>query len=225
MYYCKRDLIFIWTLNINLLQLCASPLSIFAFNKYLNKLVFWQEYLWQWYVLNQYWGTLLGKKFSVHNSAYSQQKPNIKSSAYPIPHTGLQFKRPPLSPCLCQTPHLILGNSSHFSSLSTHGSSRLAARPEPKPPTVTVPRCFPRCKNMGTAAEHSTRLQICAFNWGWPIQVKITARALKLLWFIWFNLNYLAQVSKSKLRTHLHFLLWEYPSTLIFPSTFRSYRP
>lgn len=138
MYYCKRDFIFIWTLNINLLQLCASPLSIFAFNEYFNKLIFWQEYLWKRYALNQYWGMLLGKKFSVHNCAYSEQKPNIKCYAYPIPCAGLQFKRPPLSPCLCQTPCLILGNSSNVSSsvcswasTATRESSGLTARPKP----------------------------------------------------------------------------------------------
>jgi len=67
MYYCKRDIIFICILNINLLQLCASPLSLFAFNEYFNKLIFWQKYFWKQYVLNQYWGMPLGKKFSVHN--------------------------------------------------------------------------------------------------------------------------------------------------------------
>lgn len=60
---------------------------------------------------------------------------------------------------------------------------------------------------MGMAALHSAGLQICAFNWGCLIQVKITVKALQLLWFIWFNLNYLAQVSKSKRRTHLRFFV------------------
>lgn len=150
MYYCKRDLIFIWILNINLLQLCASLLSIFAFNEYFNKLIFWQKYLWKWYILNQYWGMLLGKKFSVHNCVYSQQKPNIKCSAYPIPRAGLQFKRSPLSPCLCQTPCLILDNSSNLSSslcswasTAMHKSWGLAAQPKTNPPMVTVQTCFP----------------------------------------------------------------------------------
>lgn len=106
--------------------------------------------MWNRYVSNQCWGMLLGKKSSVHNCAYSQQKPNINCSAYPVPRAGLQFKRPRLGPCLCQAPCLLLGNwSNPCSSLSgwagtaTHESSGRAAQPKPNPAMETVQSCFP----------------------------------------------------------------------------------
>jgi len=200
---------------------------------------------------------LLGKKSSVHNCEYSQQKPNIKRSSDPIPRVGLQFKRSPLSPCLRQAPAWcwarqarnpapsVPGQHSYTRARGSWQSQSLAHRwrlcrdwlvalpvarglevddpwgpIQPKPFHASL--LLRASKNIGTALQHTANLQVCAFNWGRPIRVKITVRALKLLWFIWFNLNYLAQVSKSKLRTHPHFVLWKYPSTLIFPITFRS---
>lgn len=147
MYYCKRDLIFIWILNIHLLQLCARPLSIFAFNEYFTKLIFWLKYWCKWYILNQYWGTLLGKKRSVHNCVYSQQKPNIKSviiqfhvlscssrGLHSVPVCAKfpvwSWATPAVSPVLCS-----------WGSTARHKSSGLPA--QPNPPMVTAQRFFP----------------------------------------------------------------------------------